>query len=76
MEENEDSVLWGKILNVLRKKYASVQPEIIEVIPDQPLRFQIKDADGKFSYYSVTFNVSNSGEVIIDWTTVELTDPF
>jgi hypothetical protein len=76
VSHKKENILWGKILNVLRKRYSPSQPEIVEVIPGHPLRFQIKDSDGKFSFYTVNFKVNDSGEVVIDWTTVEMTDPY
>jgi len=76
MTNNEEQILWDKILIALRKQYSDEKPEIIEVLPDRPLTFHIKDADGKLSYYSVNYEINNLTEVNIDWSTVEQIDPY
>jgi len=76
MSDKKENILWEKILNALRKRYSPSQPELIEVTPGDPLKFQIKDPAGKFSFYMVNFKISNSGDVVIDWNTVEMIDPY
>jgi len=76
MTNNDEQILWDKILIALRKQYSDERPEIIEVLPDRPLTFHIKDADGKLSYYAVNYEINNLTEVNIDWSTVEQIDPY
>jgi len=76
MTNNDEQILWDKILIALRKQYSDERPEIIEVLPDRPLTFHIKDTDGKLSFYAVNYEIDNLTEVNIDWSTVEQIDPY
>jgi hypothetical protein len=76
MSNSKEHLLWDKILVALRNQYRDEKPEIIEVLPDRPITFHIKDTDGKLSYYTVKYEIDNSTEVNIDWSTVEQIDPY
>lgn len=76
MTNEKEEIIWNKILNVVRKQYSGSYPKIIEVLPDRPIKFHIKDTDGKLSFYTVNYRIDKSAEITIDWSTVEQIDPF
>jgi ABC-type Zn2+ transport system substrate-binding protein/surface adhesin len=67
----EEQKLWRKILVELFKQFPDLNPKIAKVL-EKTFTYELEKHDN-YTYYSVRYSITPTGELIVDWESAELT---
>ena len=70
MAENKEN-LRSLILDILIKQFPDLDPKIAK-ITEQRFTYEL-ERHGNYTYYSVAYTLSPSGELTVDWENAQMT---